>query len=229
MIVGNTCLQAGDQYEYLFFYKDQSDRTKHAEQVFDAATSKLKGQVVTSKVDVTDPSFSALVNQYGLVRSPMPFVLVIAPNGAITGGFTSTVSEQQLGGAICSKGMCGVLKAMQERRMVCLCIQNDQTAKAQEALKGVKGFKEDARFASGTEIVVVDPRDPHEHSFLSQLGVDPTTSEAITIVMAPPASVVQKYHGGVTKDQIVSDVEKASKGCCGGGCCCPGGCCCSNK
>ena len=51
-------------------------------------------------------------------RAPMPLVLAIAPNGAITGGFPTRFEEEQLLGAFATPGTQKVIKSLQEGKLV---------------------------------------------------------------------------------------------------------------
>ena len=55
--------------------------------MFDQVAEKIGDQAIFVKVKANDPSENRIIEKFNLKRSPMPFVLVLAPNGAITGGF----------------------------------------------------------------------------------------------------------------------------------------------
>ena len=82
----------------------------------------------------------------------------------------------------------------------------------------------DARFAKATEVVMLNPGDRAETTFLEGLQVRPRTDKAVTILLAPPGSPIARFEGPVTKDQIVAVVAAAKSGPCAGGKCGPGGC-----
>jgi len=214
-----------NKYLYIFFYKDQNDKTKRAQAVFNQATEKLGGSVRTLQVKANDPSEKAIIDRFNLKRSPMPFVVVLAPNGAITGGYP-LFTEEQLTDALVSPGGANCLKALQDRKLVLLCLQSRNTANNDAALKGVNEFKADPRFNSATEIVMIDPSNQQEQKFLNQLGLDTRSPQAITVLISPPAEIVAKYQGPTTKTQLASDLQTATSGCCCPGGCCPGGKCC---
>jgi hypothetical protein len=213
-----------NKYLFIFFYKDFNEKTLALQSVFDSAMAQLGEQARALKVKSNDPAEKGIIEKFDLKRTPMPFVLVLAPNGAVTGGFLSFTKEQ-LADSIASPGAAGCLKALQERKLVLLCLQNRQTSDNQGALNGVKEFKSDSRFSSATEIVMIDPVDVKEHKFLNQLGIDKSSNQATTVLISPPAEVIATYLGAVTKNQVVSDLQKANSGCCGPGGCCPGGKC----
>lgn len=213
-----------NKHLFIFFYKDQNEKTLLLQNVFDQATQKMGEQVKSIKVKANDPSEKSIIERFNLKRTPMPFVLVLAPNGAITGGFPS-FTEEQLVDSISSPGAASCLKALQDRKLVLLCLQNNQTANNEAALKGVNDFKADPRFANATEIVLIDPSNTKERKFLNQLALDTSSSQAITVLISPPAEVIGTYQGPTTKAQFASDLQKATSGCCGPGGCCPGGKC----
>lgn len=234
---GNLCLAAEqgmpalekatqeNKHLFIFFYKDSNERTARSQKVFDQALQKMNGKALSATVKANDPAEKGLVEKFDLGRSPMPFVLVLAPNGAITGGFASSFTEQQLLDSIISPGMARCLKGLQEKKLVFLCLQNGQTSDNSAALQGVKEFKADPRFAEATEIVLLDPADPQEQKFYKQLALDPHSASATTVFIAPPAETIAQYKGATQKERFVSDLQKAVSGCCGPGGCCPGGCC----
>jgi len=153
----------------------------------------------------------------------MPLVLALAPNGAITTGLPNSFDAKQLMDAFVSPAMEKCLKALQERKLVLLCIQNGATKLNKEAMQGVQDFKADARFAAATEVVTLNPTDDAEGKFLSQLQVSPKTEEATTVLLAPPAVVLFKTAGATAKENLVTALQSAMSGCGSGGCG-PGGC-----
>lgn len=207
---------------FMFFYKDKNEKTLRLQNVFEQTIQKMGRQAKSIKVNVNEPQKKNLVERFNLERSPMPFVVVLAPNGAIMGGFSS-FTEEQLMDSISSVGAAACLKCLQDRKLVLLCLQNGQTLNNEAALAGVNAFKADPRFGNATEIVMIDPSDEKEHKFLNQLGINRDSKESKVVLIAPPAEIVGTYQGPVSKGQLISDLEKAASGCCAGGC--PGGKC----
>lgn len=205
-----------DKHQFLFFYKEQNETTQSREKVFDEAVQKMGSSTKFMKVNVKDPTQQALVDKYNLKRTPMPFVLVIAPNGAIAGGY-STFTEEQLRHAIVSQGTAKILKGLQDKKLVILALQNNKTMNNTAAMEGVSDFKADPRFSQTTEIVMIDPSDTREHKFLNTLSLDTNITQAQTVLIAPPAEILGIYQGPTTKKQLVDSVQKTeSGGCCPG-------------
>ena len=176
-------------------------------------------------INVSDPAEKLIVDKFGVDRSPLPLVLALAPNGAVTKAFPLKFDEKQMSQAFVSPGTAQCLKALQARKLVLLCVQRRAPQVRQVSLqRGVADFVADAQFAGATEIVAVDPGDPAEASFLKDLQVDPRTAGQTTVFLAPPGSVVAKFDGPVTKAQLVAKLQAAQTSCCHGGKCGPGGC-----
>lgn len=213
-----------NKHLFIFFYKDQNERSLRSQQIFDQVAEKIGDQAVFIKIKANDPSESRIIEKFNLKRSPMPFVLVLTPNGAITGGFPSSFTEQQLMSSFASPGMASCLKALQDKKLVFLCLQNEHTRGNEAALQGVKDFKADSRFGSAAEIIIINPSDIQEQKFLNQLAIDTYSNEATTVFIAPPAETIGQYKGATNKDRFMSDLQSAVSGCCGPGCC-PGGKC----
>lgn len=214
-----------NKHLFIFFYKDQNERTLRTQKVFDQAIQKLSDSVLFVKVKSNDPAEKGIIDKFNLKRSPMPFILVLAPSGAVTGGFPSTVNEQQLLGSFVSPKMGSCLKALQDKKLVFLSLQNERTSGNEAALKGIYDFKADPRFGGAVEIIIINPADPQEQKFLSQLAINTTSNQASTVFIAPPAETIGQYAGATSKDRFVTDLQNAVSCCCGPGGCCPGGCC----
>jgi hypothetical protein len=215
--------QAADagKYLFVFFSKTEDNQTLAMRKVFAKAMKKAADRAQSVAVNITDASEKAVVDKFDLTRAPMPLVLAIAPNGAITGGFPTKFEEQQLLDAFATPGSEKMVKLLQDGKMVFVCVQNDKTKSNDAAMQGIRDFKADARFVGTTEIVTLDPRNKKEASFLVDLKVSPDIAEATTVFVVPPGKAIGKFEGATNKDALVELISKASSGCC----CGPGGCC----
>ena len=215
---------AAEKYLFVFFWKDQNPQTDAAWQGFQAATANAGQWANVVSVGINDPAEKPLVDRYGLTRAPMPLVMSFAPNGAVTKAFPGKVDEQQLQTALVSPGYAQCLKSLQERKLVLLCVQHVQPQARTVLPRGVVDFKSDPNYATSTEIVPLNADDAAEASFLKELKVDSRTPGPVTLLMAPPGTVVGKFDGAVTKKEIVAKLATAQSSCCPGGQCGPGGC-----
>jgi predicted small lipoprotein YifL len=206
---------AAGKHLLLLFYRNDDDSTRAMKKVFAAAAAKFAKRANSVTINVTDAAEREIVTKYQVDRAPMPLVLVVAPGGAVTGGFPGKVAEEQLSGAFVSPGLANSLKALQDGKLVLLCVQNASTKSNDAAMQGVNAFITDTRFAKSTEVVSLDPADEAESKFLKQLQIDPKSNEAVTALMAPPGSVVAKYKGATDKDVMIAALAAKQAG--GGG------------
>ncbi|MBL7039967.1 MAG: hypothetical protein ISR77_15120 [Pirellulaceae bacterium] len=216
--------KAADAEKYLlaFFWKGDDDQSIAMRRVFDQTVAKVADRADSVAVNITDESQKEIVEKYGLERAPTPLVLAVAPNGAITGGFPTSFEEEDLMTAFVSPGTAKCIKPLQENKLVLLCLYNADTKSNEDAMKGIRDFKQDERYAEATEVVVLDPADSAEAKFLADLGVSAETETAITVLMAPPGAPIGMIEGPTTKESFVDMLAKAQA--CGPGGCGPGGC-----
>lgn len=214
--------EAGE-YLFAFFWKEDDENTKAMRSVFDAALKDFANRAQAVVVKITEPEQEEIVEQFGLDRAPMPIVLALAPNGAITGGFPNSFTASDLEGALVSSGAAQCVKSLQESKLVLLCVQNDETESSEEAMKGVREFKDSQEYPEFVEIVKLDPNDSEEAKFLGELQISADTETAVTVMMAPPGVPIGVIEGPTTKELFADLLSKAQSACAGGQCG-PGGC-----
>ncbi len=215
-----------NKYLFIFFWKDDTQPSRVMRGVFQSAMAKMTDAADSVEVRTVDPAEKQLVARYGVSRSPMPLVLAIAPNGAITKGLPTRFDESQLRQALVSPCTAECMKALQDRKLVLLCVEHPSPQVQQVSLqKGVEEFTADKQYAENSKVVILNADDPAEGDFLKDLRVDPKTAPRVTVLMAPPGSVVGAFVGDVTKAQLVAKLKAAQSSCCPGGTCGPGGCC----
>lgn len=229
-----TALQAAarsGRYLFLFFHGDPATglrsffgRNKSADlnAIFLSAASKATESADAVSVNIGDAAEQDIVQKYDVSRSPMPMVLVVAPNGAITGGFPGNFTEQQILNAITTPAMEKCLKAVQSRKIAFICLQNSGTRSNEAAMKGVRDLAADPRYTNAIEIVKVDPADAGEAKLLAQFRIDPAVKEATTVFLAPPGVPIATYQGATSKEGLIAKLSSSVTGCAGG--CGPNGC-----
>ena len=215
-----------NKYAFFFFFKSDDEQTRTMRKVFDETMSKVSDRAETVAVRTGDPNAREIVKKYGVNRAPMPLVLAVAPNGAVTGGFPGEFTEEQLLTAFVGPSSEKCFKALQQRKLTLLCVQNNETSLNEEAMRGVWDLKADLSFKNTTEIVLVDPSDPAEKGLLENLKVNPELEKATTIVLAPPGTAIATFEGATDRNMLVAAIQKASSGSgcgpnAGSGCCPP--------
>lgn len=212
-----------DKYTFAFFYEDEDEGTREMREVFETAMEKVTDRAEHVVLNAADPSERDIVKKYGVDRSPMPLVLAVAPNGALTRGLPRAFTEEQIMSCFVSPCMETCLKGVQDTRLVAVCVQNASTRFNAEAMEGVRAFMADPRFAKMTDLVTLDPSNPDEATTCKKFGIDPNTDQAITLLLAPPGRIVGRFKGAANKDDMVAVLTRATSGGCGPnsspGCC----------
>jgi hypothetical protein len=212
-----------NKYLFILFYKEEDAALQGVRQTLKAALAKRGGQATSAVVRTTDPAEKAVVDQFGVSRSPMPLVLSVAPNGAITGGFPLKLTEQDVDGAFVSPGLASCLKGAQARKLVLLCVQPAGGSAALPA--GVREFTADPQYGPATEVVTVRADDAAEAGLLKALQLSPQTAVPVTALLVPPGRRLAVFEGAFSKEQVIEQLRAAQNSCCPGGKCGPGGCC----
>jgi hypothetical protein len=214
-----------NRHLYIFFYSQDDAQTKALGAVFNSAVDGTGGRADSIPILITNPAEAGIVAKFGVKDAPMPLVVVLAPNGAVTGSFPSNFTKEQLMEALATPGMEKLLASLQQGKLVLLCLQNGGTRLNAEAMSGVQAFKADQRYASATDVVMLDPSLATERPFLAKLGVNGPVDEAATFFVAPPGSVIGSFKGPTNKDQLITTLTNAIKACgpgCQPGCCAVG-------
>ncbi|MEM7165541.1 MAG: hypothetical protein AAF581_08755 [Planctomycetota bacterium] len=207
------------KYAFLLFHRTDDTKTQALRTRASQQAKALTDRASLVQVDIKDPAEAELIKRFDVSRAPMPLVLAIAPTGAVTRHWFLDLDTIQLHEGFVSPGQARCLKALQDGKVVLVCIQNKHTTDNESAMTGVQTFMKDPHYASSAATVKIDPADEREATLLQQLEVSPDTKQAVTVLMAPPASRLATLEGATTKAAIVAAAKV--KGCEPGSGCCP--------
>lgn len=205
------------QYLFIFFNNGQNEQSDAMWAVFHSALTKIVGRAEGVPINISDPLEQELVQRFNVTGAPMPLVLVLAPNGAIMGGFPTKWEEAQLMEVFGTPALEETLKGLQERRLVLLCVQNQTTQQNDAAMYGVNELRADPQIGGAVRVVMANPADPNESKLFTQLKIDTSLNVAQTVMLVPPGAAVGRFMGGTTKTMILSKLQ-SSGGCGPGGC-----------
>jgi len=112
----------GRKYVFVLFHEEGGAGKLTMWQTLQAALSKRPGQAMAVNIRVNDPAMKPVVDRYGISRSPLPLVLAIAPNDAVTGAFAIKLTEQDVAGAFVSPRQADCMKEEQTRQLASLLL-----------------------------------------------------------------------------------------------------------
>lgn len=201
---------AEQKYVFLVFHKDSGAATKAMGQVIQRELQSQADRATYAFVNVSDPSEKPLVERFDVSRAPMPLAVSVAPNGAMTSVTPQKITAEQVQEAFVTRGMAHCMKAMQENKLLFVCVQR---TKDPVVPPGVHAFCEDAEFAQRSAVMVVQKDDVQEAEFLEQLEIDPASKGTTTVLLAPPSVLVGKFSYQATKDEIAAALHEAGQCC----------------
>jgi hypothetical protein len=112
-----TATEAAPKFRFLFFWRENDATTQSATAALREAVAKRLDRAESSSINIGDAANQALVNEYQVSRAPMPLVLCIAPNGAITGSMVRQVTDDAVDRLLVTPAMTNVTKALQDKQI----------------------------------------------------------------------------------------------------------------
>ncbi len=112
----------GRKYVFVLFHKEGDAAKLTMWQTLKAALAKQSCHAMAVNIRVNDPAMKPVVDRYGVSRSPLPLVLAIAPNDAVTGAFAIKMTEQDVAGAFVSPSQADCMKEEQTRQLASLLL-----------------------------------------------------------------------------------------------------------
>lgn len=199
------------KFTFILFWKVDDAATQGATAALNAAVAKRSERAESKSVNITDPENRAIVEQYHVDRAPMPLVICVAANGAITGAMPRQVTEAGVEHALVTPTMVEATKALQDKKVVLIHVKRDVQ---QQLPAGAGEFLADPAFSqrSMTYNVVLD--DKVEARFVNEMQIKPAdVSDSMIVLLAPPGVLVSKFPASATGGQIAAALHAAGKCC----------------
>lgn len=197
------------QFAFIMFYRANDAKTQAMYKLLKTELASRNNAALVP-VKITDPQEKAIVDQYDASRTPMPAVMAVAPNGAITGVFAQKLTAAHVEAAIVTPAQTRCMRALQDKKLVLLCVQ---PIGSNDVPIGVQQFKADKLNANRTHLVSLQAGDPAEAKFLQQLKVRPDTRSTITAFMAPPGVLLGTFDDKVTPTILMTKLAVAGQCC----------------
>lgn len=209
-----TALQSAasaNKYSLVVFYRDNGEVTKTMYQKAHAWCAAQPAQSVIAAAWADDPAEQALIQRFGVARAPMPMTVVVAPNGAVTGLFSKTLSDQEIEAAIVPPTMMHCMKALQEQKLVFVCLTHTEQAAIPT---GVRGLQQDPHFKDRLAVVPMRLNDPAEAKFYQQMQIDAAkVTGPYAVLIAPPGLLLGHFDEQATAATIAGKIHAAGKCC----------------
>jgi len=212
----------GGRYAFVLFHRSGGPSADPMQAPFSQAKADLQSKAEFTTVDVDKDADAQLIDKYGIDRAPLPVILALAPNGAVTKAFTKPADAAALRKAFVSETTARMLKALQDGKLVALCVQGDNTQHNQESMDAAREFAADESLEGQAEVMRLDPGSRGEAPLLEQCNLSPTLREASIVLLVPPNTLVATVPGATTKAKLLSALQQGLAACGSG--CGPSGC-----
>lgn len=196
-------------FSFVLFYGTNDRLTQAAYQTLKAEMGKRKNMAILP-VRLNNAAERGLIERFDATRAPMPAIVALAPNGAVTGVFSQQIKPEQVEGAFASPGYAQCIKAMQDNRIVLLCVQ---PASRGYVPQGVQQFQADRLYNERTHLVNISATDPAEARFIQQLRLRSDSATPQVVFMAPPGVLLGTFNASVTHAMLNDTLVKAGKCC----------------
>lgn len=196
-------------FSFVLFYRSNDRLTQAAYQTLKAEVGKRKKMAILP-VRLDNTAEGGLIERFDATRAPMPMIVALAPNGAVTGVFSQQVKPEEIEGAFVTPGYAQCIKAMQDNRIVLLCVQ---PATRPFVPQGVQQFQGDRLYRERTQVVHIKASDPGEARFIKQLRLKSDAATPQVVFMAPPGVLLGAYDSNVTHAVLAETLVKAGKCC----------------
>ncbi len=211
-----------EMFLFLIFYEAKDASFTSLSGVMKEFKKSSEKKISSYAAKASDLANREIIEKYGIRSSDLPVLLVIAPNGAITGGYSKTATADQLKqSVVVSDLMLKTLKPLQEQKIVLVSLQNASTKFNKETKNAVNDFSSDPQYKQFVTVVNADPIAPGSREFMNQCKITEKHSEAIIVVLLPPGRIggVLKGNSTISKTTILGALQSCSPG--GGSGCCP--------
>jgi len=208
------------RYLFLLFYKDKDGSFNTMKGTIEEFEKESSKKIMIYRASTANEQEKDVATKYGILKAPLPIVLSLAPNGAVTGGFPKEVSKQQLAGCLVPELTTRILKPLQEGKIVLVLLQNKNTKYNMKSAKAAGDFSDEPQLKGYVEIIMADPGDAKNKEFISQIKLDENKNEAAVVFLVPPGTIAGVFSGKVTKETLFGALAACSSGggCGSGGC-----------
>ena len=199
------------KFTFIVFSKEDNAAAREMLGVVETGVTERHEQAMVVTARANDPAEQPLVQHFGIGRAPMPLTVAVAPNGAITGVFAKTISDEHLSAAIVTPTMMKCMKSLQNKKLVFVLVSASDKAAIPA---GIRTLQSDPQFRDRMTFTSLRMNDPAETRFISQMKIDPLRVEGpYAVLIAPPGVMVGHFDSSSTASQIAAAIHKSGQCC----------------
>jgi hypothetical protein len=197
---------------FVLLYDQTAPELEKARLLVREAAGRVPGSVVI-EVNRGDAADSAFVAKYRILSAPVPLILVASTTGVITGAIPAgQATVDRLVKMIPSARKTEIMKALAGGNAVFITASRKNMATT-EAVNSQCAAACQQMMGKSVQIQI-DMDDPAEKTFLTELKVDLSSIEPVTLVANPQGQIAGVYKGTVQMADLVTAATKKVGGCC---------------
>ncbi|MDA1015615.1 MAG: hypothetical protein O3A00_14325 [Planctomycetota bacterium] len=193
--------QAAGKHTFLLLTDQLDQNTRDMANTLQQSLAKHPRNTEWIVLRVTDPAEKKLISQ--LSPESVPCVMVLAPNGVLTGIIPHKITAELIEESIVTPAFARCLLAMQQNKFAVLCVLGPQ---AQALPTGVSAFLADPNARRQSEVVAIRSDNPAETKLVHQLGMN-RTSDCRVLVMSPSEQLLGTFDSAVTREELIRAVS----------------------
>jgi hypothetical protein len=188
-----------------------SDLSK-AKATIQSVTKQNKKSVMV-ELDRSNAANVDLVGKYRLATIPVPMILALNPNGAISGAIQpDKATPEALAKMIPSPKKAEIISALSQGNAVFITAYRKGMASVETVNNSCAAACQ--QMAGKSVQVKVDMDDPAEAGFLTDMKINMASTEPVTMVANPQGQIAGSFTGDVQVTQLVTTAIKKVGGCC---------------
>lgn len=189
-------------------------------------TAAMTTNTLVALVNKDIPEQQTLLQKYNLTRYPAPYLIVLSPDGFVTGGVVPGKMESaRLVAFVPSPQYNQALKARKEKKPAFVFVYEKQDAKYTEWMNRLT--ESASKLNPAAAVIPVSKSEVVEKSFVERLGVQPVAGGNTVVVLNAAGQVTGKFNSLPDINALNAAASKQSaKGC---GSACPGSKSCGGK
>jgi len=218
---GNTIASPTEQYlqqsatdgkfTFILFYREVDAATQTMAAAVKEQLASESNRATMTSVRVDDAAEAGIVHRFGVSRAPMPMLVAVGPNGAMTGLFPRNANLDTISNAFVSPTMMQCMKHLQDGKLVFVFVHSDEQP---EIPLGVQGFASSNDFRNRTAMVSMRADNQEEATLMQQMKLDGRkVSGTVAVLIAPPGVMVSHFNAASSQAEIAAAVHKAGKCC----------------
>ncbi len=201
-------------YTVYAFYKGGTIEGNQLIDRMSTISKMLNGKAEVQLVDITDSGAESLAKKYGVFN--VPAVIVVSPDGVVTGGVKGIPEPSDVTSALIPDRMTEIIAAIQKNKLVLLLIKGKGFTRDDPSLQSVAAFQK--IFKKSVETVELDVSLPQDAEVSRKFGVEATDVAGMQVLMLSAGGIVGVFSPPVSMRDLIGSFQRVllSKSGCGG-------------